>query len=265
MTILDEIKKQTKDLLAYYPGRGRIALVWLIVIPVLSFLVFTVWFGKIARVASDGIPAYMFYMAGHSFNWIYKLSLVVMLIRICHSERKLWRDTVQIMASSLSYALVVGLPCVLLAFVWIFCHVGTSAMALFQVLTGLACALGALLLLLICLGALGHRFGIIVPLLLFLTTLYTYFLPIAYPASIVPSRWQFIHTFAVPLSPTITLLRQGMLNQGVVSISFWLAALLHASVGYGLAVSIWKRNTEPEDRQLSSEAAPCASPDEVSS
>ena len=246
--MLDEMKKQTKDLLAYYPGRDRIALLWLIVIPVLSFLVFTMWFGKIPRVTSDGVPAYMFYMAGHSFNWIYQLSLVIMLIRICHSERKLWRDTAQIMASSLSYALVVGLPCVLLAFVWILCHVGSSAMALFQVLTGLACALGALLLLLICLGALGHRFGIIVPLLLFLTVLYTYFLPIAYPASIVPSRWQFVHTFAVPLSPTITLLRRGMLNQGLASGNFWMAALLHAVVGYALALLIWKRNTENESR-----------------
>ena len=72
--MLDEIKKQTRDLRRTIPGPDRIALLWLIVIPVLSFLVFTVWFGKIAGVASDGIPAYMFYMAGHSFNWIYKLS-----------------------------------------------------------------------------------------------------------------------------------------------------------------------------------------------
>ena len=263
--MLEEIRRQTKDLLAYYPGRDRIALLWLIVIPVLSFLVFTMCFGKISRVTSGGIPTYMFYMAGQSFNWIYKLSLVITLIRICHSERKRLLESVQIIGSSVSYSLVVGLPYVLLTFVWVLFHVGTSPIALFQVLVGLVCAVGALLLILVCLGSLGHRFGIVIPFLLFLTAVYPYLLPVFYPASAVLSRWQLNHAFAIPLSPTITILRKGMLNQGLASSSLWLAALLHALVGYGLAVWIWKKNTEPEDRQLSSESAHCASPDEVSS
>ncbi len=241
----NEVKRQTKDLLSYYPGRGKVALLWLIALPILSFLVFVIWFGGPARVTSDGVPTYMFYMFGRSFYWIYNLSLVIMLLRICHSSRKLWRDTVIIMASSLSYALIVGLPIVFFAFVWILCHAGTSAMALFQVLTGLTCTIGALLLLLICLAALAHRFGIIVPFLLFLTRVYIYALPTYYSVDYIPSQWLFLQTFALPLAPSIILLRDGMLNQGLASASFWLGALFHAVLGYGLAFWIWKRSSEP--------------------
>ena len=146
------------------------------------------------------------------------------------------------MASSLSYALVVGLPCVLLAFVWLLCHVGTSAVALIHVLAGRSCSRRAASP--PCLSWLSWSpFRHCHPVSLFLTTVYTYLLPVFYPASMIPARWQFTHTFAVPLSPTITILRQGMLNQGSASGSIWMAALLHAIAGYALAVWIWRRNT----------------------
>jgi hypothetical protein len=251
--MLDEIKRQTEDLLTYYPGRGRISLLWLVIIPILSFLAITMRFGMFLSVwphwhfhiPNHGIPQYMYYIAAHSFDWIYTLSLVIMLIRICHSERKLWRDTVQIMASSLLYALVLGLPCVLFAFIWIFFHVGTSVIALFQILVGLICAIGSLILLLVCLGSLGHRFGIVIPFLIFLTTV----LPIGdYPPNIVPLGWRYFQTFVVPLSSTITIIFSGMLNGGLASSIFWIAAFLHAAIGYTLAFVIWKKSTEPEDQ-----------------
>ena len=253
--MIEEMKKQTEDLLAYYPGRGKLALGWLVMIPVVSFVVFHIFFGTNASVSGDGIPAYMFYMAGNTFSWVYKTALVVMLIRVCHSNRTVWRESVAIMGSSAAYALMVGTPCSVLALIWLACCVGTSAVALMQVLAGLVLAFGALALLIVVAGFLAHRFGLVIPLLLFLTTLYVYLLPIVYPASIVPIRWQSMHTFGVPLSPSITIIRQGMLNQGLTAGSFWLAALFHAVLGYGLAFWILKRNIAPATAPYSEPAA----------
>ena len=50
-----QTRKQTEDLAACYPGRGRTAPLWLIVVPGLLFAVLTAWFGKFATVTSDGI------------------------------------------------------------------------------------------------------------------------------------------------------------------------------------------------------------------
>jgi hypothetical protein len=249
--MMDEIKRQTEDLLAYYPGRGRISLLWLVATPIFWFLGLNIWFGPASNrgflIQSRHIAENMPYIFGHSFNWIYMLSLVIMLIRICHSERKLLRDTVQIMVSSLLYALVVGLPYVLLVYICILCYVGTSAIAFFQVFAGMICALGSLLLLLLCLGYMAHRFSIVIPFLIFLATVfYTYLLPIDYLARGSLQQHLILTkvSYAVPLFPTDIILREGLFNLGLASGSVWIAAFLHATIGYALAFLIWKKSTE---------------------
>jgi hypothetical protein len=264
--MLDEIKRQTKDLLAYYPGRGKISLLWLVVLPIFWFLVMVItaqlvesgkWPGMIdfpsllsRELTLKAAPfiAPIPYMISQILNWIYILPIMIMLIRICHSQRKIWSDTVQIMISSLLYALIVIFPGILLsallAFIWTIYYAGSSAITLFflQTFAWLICVLGSLLLLLICLGYLSHRFGVIIPFLMFIATVYYKYL------IIIPVLAGVLRTVALPLSPTITILRHGMLNWGIVSGNFWIIAFLHATIGYTLAYLVWKKNTGPEDR-----------------
>lgn len=249
MTV-NNIRAEVQNLLAYFPGRQRLAFLWLIFLPGVSIAFAQHFYGGISRAPSNGgVPFYLFNMAGSSFDWVYTLALAVALLRICHSPRDSWARSAGIMASSTIYSLIAALPAFLVAFVWAAVCLGTSLSAIVEVSAGLVLCIGALLILVVLLGALAHRFGLVIPLLLYLITAYhRYLLPIAYPAEMVAAHWRALLTFGVPLSPTITILRHGMLHQGIAPATYWTAAIIHALVGYGLAFWVWKTipNNSPE-------------------
>ena len=71
MNAQKEVTAQVRDLLTYFPGRGRLTLVWLVILPLISPLLFSShYFGRIAP-SSTGIPYAVFVLAGLSAHWFY--------------------------------------------------------------------------------------------------------------------------------------------------------------------------------------------------
>ena len=167
MNARKEIAAQVRDLLAYFPGRGRLPLVWLMILPILAFFSSNL-FGHAASIPSSGVPYFVYASGGAAILWLYSTTALVLLIRINHSERSSWSESATIIASSVAYGVIIGLPAVLVSIAWSIPYVGVSIFSVSTILFGIVESIGAILLLAITLGAVAHYAGFFIALFLFL-------------------------------------------------------------------------------------------------
>jgi len=242
MNAKEEIENQVRDLLAYFPGRGRLALIWLAILPLIGPLLFY------RRVPSAGAMPYLFAFPGISVLWFYVPTMLVLLFRINHSDRSSWLESAGIIASSVVYGIIIGLPCLIISIAWSACYVGMSFLSNLEILLGAIEVVGAMLLLATVLGAVAHYAGFFIALLLFLMrTAYVYFLPLAYSITAMPEKYRTIEA-ATPLAPAIVILRIGILNRHtseIVPPLYWAVATIHAALGYALAFWVWRSVSDP--------------------
>jgi lipopolysaccharide transport system permease protein len=198
---------------------------WYLIQPILTTLTFTVIFGQIASLPTDGLPPFLFYLSG-TVIWGYFAECInktsTTFITNAHLFGKVYFPRlavpVSILLSNLiTFAIQFVLFVVFGAYFW---------------LRGAAVAPNAWVLvtpvLLLMMAGLGLGFGIIVSSLTtryrdlrFLVTfgvqLWMYATPVIYPASSVPVRFQGLIQ-ANPLTPIVEAFRYAFLGAGTVSL-----------------------------------------------
>jgi ABC-type polysaccharide/polyol phosphate export permease len=243
----DEIASQVRDLLAYFPGRGWPPLAWLIVLPLLGALPFSPFFN---RMPNGAIPFALFLFAGRSVLWMYVATMLILLLRINHSDRSSWLESATIIASSALYGMIISLPSLLISLVLAASYVGVSFSSLLETFLGVFETIGAMFLLAAVLGAIAHYAGLLIALFLFLMkTAYVYLLPAGYSVTLVPEKWRMLEA-AAPLAPAIVILRTGILNNQnheMVSSLYWITATIHAALGFVLAFWICRGFSDHSD------------------
>ena len=241
-----QVGAELKDLLAYFPGRGRLPLVWLLILPIVAAEVTRFLFGRVVRVAgTDQIPFYLSPVVEQSVLWLWLPAAFVCLLRINHSRRTSLRESGCILISSVFYGIVIGVPAVLATAVWAICHVGVSVLCLLQGLVGIAMLCASTFLVVFVLGLAAHYLGFFVPLLLLFVKTYVYFIPVVYSMDMLPEHWR-IYTVVIPLAPEVTILRNAILNSVEhTPTSCWVGAAVHTTIGIAAGLWLWKRITEP--------------------
>lgn len=196
---------------------------WYVLQPIFSALIFTVVFGEIARLPTDGLPPFLFYLSGQTV-WSFFSACLMSTSNIFVSNAGLFgkiyfpRLSIPISAIisnlisfSIRFALFIG-------FLVYFMLSGADVQV----------TLWALLLpiLLLIMAGLGMGFGIIVSSL---TTKYrdlqrllgigvqlmTYATPILYPLTIVPDKWRFF-ILVNPMTAVVEMFRLGFLGAGSI-------------------------------------------------
>lgn len=226
-----------RDFVAQY-AQTVLGPLWVVIQPLLTTLMFTLVFGRVAGLPTDGVPPTLFYMAG-IVGWSYFASCVTRTSTTftsnAHIFGKVWFPRLVVPVSTVLSALIsLGIQLGLLA-----------------VLAGWEAAAGrfipsarwlwALPLLVLQMGLLGMGFGIIVSsltiryrdlanLVAFGVQLWMYASPVVYPASRIPGRWGWI-MFVNPVAPVIEAFRLSALGVGKLT-----AAHAIASVGTTLLV-----------------------------
>lgn len=210
---------------------------WHFIAPLLTTLTFTIIFGKIAQIPTDGVPPFLFYMAG-TVLWGYFSRVLTGTSNTFTGNAGIFgkvyfpRLAVPI-ANLLSRLIAFGIQFLfflgfLAFFMWQGAAVGPNTWVL----------LTPLLLLLM--AALGLGLGIIVSALTtryrdltvvvdFGVQLLMYATPVIYPLSILPEpyrTWMLLN----PMAPIMELFRHAFLGAGQVS----LGLLLYATVLIGL-------------------------------
>jgi lipopolysaccharide transport system permease protein len=191
-----------------------IGFLWAILQPALTLVIFSIIFGRFARIPSEGIPYPIFAIAG-IVPWIFFSTAVTQtsnsLVSSGHLLSKIYLPRLSLpLASALSTAVDFCIAFVLMMAIVLYLGVYPGPrVVLIPVFFFLAfsAALGVGLWL----SALNVRFRDVRHAVPFLMQLWMFATPIAYPSSLVPAKWRWIYDVN-PMVGVVDGFRMALLN-----------------------------------------------------
>jgi lipopolysaccharide transport system permease protein len=212
---------------------------WAVIQPVMTMIVFSIFFGRLARMPSDGFPYPVFVYAA-LLPWTFFANAVVgsanSLVGSANLISKVYFPRLIIPLSSVGAGLVdFAISAVILLVMMLVYGVGWSVNLLLApalVLAVIFTALGVGTLL-SALTVAYRDFRYVVP---FLIQLWMFVTPVVYPASLVPERWQWLF-YLNPMAGLIEGFRAAFLGRPfdvvglsisfTVAVAFFLAGILY--------------------------------------
>ncbi len=213
---------------------------WFIIQPLITSLVFTVVFGNIARLPTDGLPQYLFYLSGNVMWGYFSACLTgtsdTFIANAGIFGKVYFPRLVMPISIIISNLLSFAIQFVFFLGFYLFFYLQGAAIKL----TEWAFTLPLLILLM---AGLGLGFGIIISsmttkyrdlrfLVTFGVSLWMYATPVIYPVSSIPENWRWVAAIN-PITPIIETVRAGFLGAGNAS---W--AGLAYSAGFMLVVML---------------------------
>ncbi len=212
---------------------------WAIFQPLLTMVVFTVFFGKFAKMPSDGIPYPIFVYVGLLFWTLFSSSLSHVSDTFVGNERiitKIYFPRVILPVSSVITNVVdFVIAAIILGFLMLYYGyvpslVGVALIPLLLVMT-IFSSLGIGLLF----GSLNVKFRDVRYVLPFFIQLLIFVTPVIYPVSIVAEKWRWLLGLN-PMAGVITtargvLLQHQAIDWTLVGISF-VSMVVYSVVGY---------------------------------
>jgi lipopolysaccharide transport system permease protein len=196
---------------------------WYLIQPLLTTITFTVIFGSIARLPTDGLPQFLFYMSG-TVIWTYFASCLTKTSETFVNNAALFGKVyfprlavpVSILISNLiAFAIQFGF---FLAFMGYFALTGAAVRPnwwmlasplLLALMAGLGLGLGIII------SSLTTKYRDLRFLVQFGVTLLMYATPVIYPASSIPARFQWLMRLN-PMTPVVETFRYAFLGAGSV-------------------------------------------------
>ncbi len=212
-----------RDLTAVYK-QSVLGPLWFVLVPLLTTVVFTVIFGKVAKISTDGIPPFLFYMC-NMVLWNYFQNcfsgISNCLIKDATVFGKVYFPRISVPLSLLISNLVqftVNFLLFLCFFIYFWCFTTSSIVpswwALLLPLLVFQCAIVAMGTGL-WLAALTAKYRDLTFALPFVAQLWLYGTPIVYPASLVPEKYQWLIALN-PMTWVVELNRFALLGVGTV-------------------------------------------------
>ena len=191
-----------------------LGIAWSVLQPFLTMVVFTIFFGRLAKVPSDGVPYPLFSLAA-LVPWTYFATAVTngssSLVGNQHLIAKVYFPRVlvpltAVVMPAVDLAVSFGMLVVLMAWYHV---VPTASMLLLP----LYVALGALTAFAVTLwtSALSVRYRDVRYVLPFLIQIWLFVTPVAYPASMVPERWRLLYALN-PMASVVEGFRNSLLG-----------------------------------------------------
>jgi lipopolysaccharide transport system permease protein len=193
-----------------------IGVLWVVLQPVLTMLVFTLFFGRLAKLPSQGLPYPVFYFAA-LVPWTYFAYALLMTTNVVVDNQRLitkvyFPRLILPISSVLSGLVDFAIGFVVLAIFTVsygirptFAALWLPALLALAVLTALGVGLW-----LSALNALYRDVRYVIP---FVIQFWMFASPVAYPASLVPSRWRWLYGLN-PMTGVIEGFRWALTGQG---------------------------------------------------
>ena len=201
---------------------------WFIIQPLLTTLVFTVIFGKVANIPTDGLPPMLFYLCGMCV-WSYFAACfgVISNTFIINADlfgKVYFPRVILPMSVVISKLIAFGIQLVTFIFFLGYFVFFTNAGAEIHI-TAWIWSLPLLLLVSASLGlgvglwicALTTKYRDLAHLATFLTQLWMYATPVVYPVSQIPERWLWLVALN-PMTGIIEAFRKAFLGSGEASV-----------------------------------------------
>jgi lipopolysaccharide transport system permease protein len=208
---------------------------WFVIQPLLMTVVFTVVFGKVVKIPTDGLPPMLFYLAG-LLGWSYFSqsfqSISDTLISNANLFGKVYFPRMVVpLAAVISNLLALALQLATFLCFWVYFKFFTASGWSF----GFTLAVAWLPLLIVqiavaslgvglWLSALTVKYRDFRHLSAFLVQLWMYATPVIYPLSQVPEKWRWLVVLN-PMTVPIETIRYMLLGQGVIESAYLAIAL----------------------------------------
>jgi lipopolysaccharide transport system permease protein len=195
---------QYRELLYFFVWRDvkirykqtAIGVVWVVLQPVLNMLVFTLFFGRLAKLPSDGLPYPVFYFAA-LVPWTYFASALQMTTNVVVDNQRLvtkvyFPRLILPISTALSGLVDFAIGFAILVFFTFSYGIKPTLAALWLpvlLLLAVFAALGVGLWL-SALNALYRDVRYVIP---FVIQFWMFASPVAYPSSLVPPRWRWLY------------------------------------------------------------------------
>lgn len=216
---------------------------WAIINPLVTTIVFSVVFGVLAAIPSDGKPYPLFILAGLTL-WQYFARAVTMgsTSLVAHSAiltKVYFPRLILPISAALAVLLDLGVTLLLLLIVMFFYGLAPGAEILaapiFIFLTmGLAIAVN---LLLSALNALYRDIGFVIP---FMLQIWMYVTPVIYPLSLVPERWRWV-PYLNPMTSLVEGIRWSMVGGPAPSPYGLAAGVAVTAVALSCGIALFRR------------------------
>lgn len=201
---------------------------WYIVTPLITTIVFTVIFGRIAKMPTDGIPPFLFYLAGN-VAWGYFANCFSYTSNVFVGNIGLFgkvyfpRLTVPIATIAISLLKFAIQFVLFLGIYAYFVARGSSARPTFGVLL-----LGVVVFQMAVLGigmgmlisSLTTKYRDLTFVMTFAVNIWMYLTPVIYPASTLSAKKQMLFMLANPMSSIVECFRWAMLGSGLVELPY---------------------------------------------
>jgi lipopolysaccharide transport system permease protein len=198
---------------------------WYLIQPLLTTIIFTVIFGNIAKLPTDGLPQFLFYMSG-TVIWTYFASCLTKTSETFVSNANLFGKVYFPRLAVPISILISNFIAFAIQFAFFLAFIGYFALQGTQLHPNWWMLLTPVLLLIM--AGLGLGFGIIVSslttkyrdlrfLVQFGVQLLMYVTPVIYPISALPHRFQVLIQFN-PLSSVVEAFRYAYLGGGTVDL-----------------------------------------------
>lgn len=220
-----------------------LGLAWAILQPVSMMLIFTLVFGRIARVPSENVPYALFALTGlvlWSFvatslgNATHALVSHAQLITKVYFPREIL--PLSYVAAAI-FDFVVGLAVLFGMMLWYGRPIDANLLLALPIVATAALLVTALALIISALQVRFRDVGLAVPLLLYLWMFST---PIAYPSSSIPARYRLFFDLN-PLTGLMEAFRQVVLSHGGPSIALLAVPLAFVAVLLPAGYALFKR------------------------
>lgn len=230
-----------RDLISLFVWRDFVSIykqtilgpLWFIIQPLLTTLVFTLIFGNVAKLPTDGLPPFLFYLSG-VVVWRYFADCLNntsnTFVNNAHIFGKVYfpRLTVPV---SVVISNLISFGMQFLLFLGFFLYYWQNSSDIHP-----QPALLLLPILILQMAVLGLGFGIIVSsmttryrdlthLVGFGVQLWMYATPVVYPASSLPEKWRII-LLLNPMVPVIEAFRYAFMGTGSINMQSWLISLV---------------------------------------
>lgn len=229
-----------RDFVAFYK-QTLLGPLWHILQPLLTTLMFTLVFGRLARLPTDGAPPLLFYMTGNVLWTYFSTTLTktgTTFVGNAHLYGKVYFHRLAIPVSvALSNLIALGIQAVMLAaFMGYYAMKGDAVRPnaailllpwIIVLLAGFSLGFGILI------SAVTTRYRDLVHVIGFGAQLWMYATPVIYPLSTIPEKYRWV-ALLNPLSPVFEVARYALLGVGTLR----LGDLLYSSIGMVVVVGL---------------------------
>lgn len=236
-----------RDFVAYYK-QTVLGPLWYLIQPIMTTVVFTVIFGNIAQLSTDGLPPFLFYLAGNTV-WAYFAACLTSTSNTFTGNAGLFGKVYfprlilplsVVMSNMISFGIRM---LVFLGFLLYFIYSGADIQpnwlilllpALVFIMAGLGLGLGIIV------SSLTTKYRDLQQLVTFGAQLLMYGTPVIYPLSAISGNWRWL-ILVNPMTPVIEIFRLAFLGTSAMPPVSLLYSLVFAFLVLMVGVLIFNR------------------------